>query len=162
MNLTRIDTYAILPVSKAAYHEIADKLKDAGYDQAFHSDGADGIVLDMHGIALSLDRDEAKETHEATQDPVEARTALVLAALTRLPASDDPLDRHGLLKLVAGLLVDLQTAYYERMSSTPWDATADAVYTRAERVATALGITADGVSELADALQEYEKEGETA
>ena len=29
-------TYAVLTVSKRAYAEIAGKLKQAGYDQAFH------------------------------------------------------------------------------------------------------------------------------
>lgn len=40
-------TYAILDVSPAAYKEIADKLRAAGYDQAFHAG-----VIDMHGIGL--------------------------------------------------------------------------------------------------------------
>ena len=65
---THTYTYALLPVSKAAYHEIADKLKDAGYDQAFHDEGADGIVLDMHGVAISLDRDVEEKTRPDVQD----------------------------------------------------------------------------------------------
>jgi hypothetical protein len=44
-------TYAILEVSAAAYEEIAEKLKAAGYQHAFHKDGRD-TVIDMHGIAL--------------------------------------------------------------------------------------------------------------
>lgn len=44
-------TYAILEVSTAAFEEIAGKLRAAGYDQAFH-DEDDGVVIDMHGIAL--------------------------------------------------------------------------------------------------------------
>ena len=43
-------TYAVLDVSEAAYTEIADKLKAAGYDHAF-----DNGVIDMHGIALALE-----------------------------------------------------------------------------------------------------------
>lgn len=45
-------TYALLEVSAAAYEEISGKLEAAGYDQAFH-ESADGVVIDMHGIALS-------------------------------------------------------------------------------------------------------------
>jgi hypothetical protein len=47
-------TYAELEVSPAAYEEIADKLKAAGYDHAFHAreDGR-GYTVDMHGIGLT-------------------------------------------------------------------------------------------------------------
>ena len=47
-------TYAVLEVSKAAYDEIAAKLRDAGYDHAFTDEGE----IDMHGIALAAERDE--------------------------------------------------------------------------------------------------------
>ena len=51
-------TYALLPVSQRTYDEIAEKLRDAGYDQAFQEDTSltslNGQVIDMHGIALSL------------------------------------------------------------------------------------------------------------
>ena len=51
-------TYAILEVSESTYNEIGEKLRAAGYDQAFHEDNSlrslNGIVIDMHGIALSL------------------------------------------------------------------------------------------------------------
>lgn len=48
-------TYAILKVSPAAYAEIAKKLMDAGYEDQFHGDDGDddGVVIDMHGIALA-------------------------------------------------------------------------------------------------------------
>lgn len=49
MSSTR--TYAVLDVSPAVYAEIAEKLKAAGYDQAFYREG-DDAVIDMHGIAL--------------------------------------------------------------------------------------------------------------
>jgi hypothetical protein len=49
-------TYAILEVSDDAYHEIAGKLGAAGYDHAFHEDGA----IDMHGIALAPQSGEAR------------------------------------------------------------------------------------------------------
>ena len=47
-------TYAMLEVSRAAYHEIADKLREAGYGHAFHEERDGGVVLDMQGIALGL------------------------------------------------------------------------------------------------------------
>jgi len=40
-------TYAKLEVTEATWQEIADKLRAAGYDHAFH----DGVI-DMHGIGL--------------------------------------------------------------------------------------------------------------
>lgn len=42
-------TYAILEVTENVFHEIAVKLKDAGYEHAFNDDGK---IIDMHGIAL--------------------------------------------------------------------------------------------------------------
>jgi hypothetical protein len=46
-------TYAILEVSHAAYTEIKSKLEKAGYSDQFHDDrDGDGVVIDMHGIAL--------------------------------------------------------------------------------------------------------------
>lgn len=45
-------TFATLPISPAAYTEIATRLRDAGYDHAFtEADGQEAI--DMHGIALT-------------------------------------------------------------------------------------------------------------
>ncbi len=44
-------TYALLEVSAAAFREVSEKLRAAGYDHAFD---ADGNVIDMHGIALTL------------------------------------------------------------------------------------------------------------
>jgi hypothetical protein len=41
-------TYALLEVSKAAFDEIAAKLRAAGYDHAFRDAGE----IDMHGLAL--------------------------------------------------------------------------------------------------------------
>lgn len=49
MRLTQTHTYAELDVSKAAFDEIATKLRNAGYDDVF-LDGGD--TIDMHGIAL--------------------------------------------------------------------------------------------------------------
>lgn len=49
-------TYATLEISRAAYDEIYEKLKAAGYDSAIEDEG----LIDMHGIALTWD---AEETH---------------------------------------------------------------------------------------------------
>jgi hypothetical protein len=42
-------TYAVLEISSAAYEEIKEKLKAAGYQHAFQSSGE----IDMHGIAVA-------------------------------------------------------------------------------------------------------------
>lgn len=47
-------TFAVLEISKAAYDEIAGLLKAAGYHHVFH-DNTDGVVIDMHGIALKAE-----------------------------------------------------------------------------------------------------------
>lgn len=55
-------TYAILEVSHAIYLEIKDKLMAAGYSNQFHDDrDGDGVVIDMHGIAL---KDEGEQQME--------------------------------------------------------------------------------------------------
>jgi len=49
-------TYALMDVSESTYNEIKKKLEDAGYQHALHDDrDGDGVVLDMHGIALRLE-----------------------------------------------------------------------------------------------------------
>lgn len=53
-------TYAILEVSPAAYEEIAEKLRSAGYGHVFAGDG----TIDMHGIGLRPEPD-AKEIEDA-------------------------------------------------------------------------------------------------
>jgi hypothetical protein len=45
-------TYATIEVSHAAYVEIKAKLEAAGYQDQFHEDREDGVLIDMHGIAL--------------------------------------------------------------------------------------------------------------
>lgn len=47
--MSHTHTYATLEVSAAAYDEIAAKLKEAGYDDAFDDEEK---VIDMHGIGL--------------------------------------------------------------------------------------------------------------
>lgn len=49
-------TYVLMTVSKATYDEVAAKMKEAGYDHVFHDEkDEDGVLIDMHGIALKLD-----------------------------------------------------------------------------------------------------------
>jgi hypothetical protein len=52
-------TYATLAVSQTAFEEIRDKLKEAGYSDQFefhkHEDAP--YLIDMHGIALTLEND---------------------------------------------------------------------------------------------------------
>ena len=45
-------TYTLLRISQTAYDEIYAKLDAAGYQQAFHKEHG-GVVIDMHGIALT-------------------------------------------------------------------------------------------------------------
>lgn len=45
-------TYAVLQVSRGAYDEIRAKLVEAGYGDQCHA-GEDGVLIDMHGLALS-------------------------------------------------------------------------------------------------------------
>ena len=53
MTMTRTYTYATLEISKAAWDEIAEKLKEAGHYQALHDYGR---CLDMQGIGLVQER----------------------------------------------------------------------------------------------------------
>lgn len=59
-------TYATLAISPEAHHEIAAKLKAAGYDHALHApdDGEphpvhNPVTIDMHGIGLIVDPEPA-------------------------------------------------------------------------------------------------------
>ena len=45
-------TYAKLNISQAAFVEIAKLLREAGYDQSFHTDIEGNTIIDMHGIGL--------------------------------------------------------------------------------------------------------------
>jgi len=64
-------SYAILEVSPAAYAEIHVLLVKAGYEHAFHEQD-EGIVIDMHGIAL---RAKAPDGSVLTESPDERNTA---------------------------------------------------------------------------------------
>lgn len=54
-------TSAILDLSPAAYDEIADKLRAAGYGHAFIPSVRHGETIDMHGIAVAR-ADEEPQT----------------------------------------------------------------------------------------------------
>lgn len=58
-------TYAILEISKCAFTEIAEKLRKAGYNDAFHEDRAHSLVIDMHGIAVAPPQPPADGIEEA-------------------------------------------------------------------------------------------------
>lgn len=49
-------TYAVLELSAAAYDEIANKLKEAGYDHAFDIQSDGRVVIDMHGIGVTAEK----------------------------------------------------------------------------------------------------------
>ena len=49
MNLRATHTYVLLDLSRSAYDEIAQRLREAGYHHAFAGDGA----IDMQGIAVT-------------------------------------------------------------------------------------------------------------
>ena len=49
-------TYVILEVTGAAFAEIEDALRGAGYDHVFDEDNEFGVVMDMQGIALGDER----------------------------------------------------------------------------------------------------------
>ena len=51
---TRTRTFATLEISKAAFDEISEKMKAAGYDHAFLDHGN---VVDMEGIAVAKVRE---------------------------------------------------------------------------------------------------------
>jgi hypothetical protein len=50
--LTATHTYVLMEVSKATYDEIANKLRDAGYEHTISDEGE----LDLHGIALVIEQ----------------------------------------------------------------------------------------------------------
>lgn len=74
-------TYAILPVSSAAYAEIKQKLEVAGYQYAFHDTrpGEDGIVIDMYGIALKNEEERCSPEVSVTPFADRAHIQVLLA-----------------------------------------------------------------------------------
>lgn len=67
-------TFALLEVSAPAFTEVSGKLRDAGYDHAFHVvDERD--VVDMHGIAL------AESPADAAEQSIASAKTLVICTL---------------------------------------------------------------------------------
>ena len=56
--------YVTLEVSEITYAEIAGKLRIAGYDHAFNSDGE----IDMHGLALAKAK-PSEQLNEFCREP---------------------------------------------------------------------------------------------
>lgn len=77
-------TYAILPVSHATYAEIRRKLTDAGYTDQFHDDrDGGGVVIDMHGIAISNEEARVKpHKEEPAMQPHQERVVQEKAELS--------------------------------------------------------------------------------
>lgn len=59
-------TYALLPISAAAYAEIRAKLVEAGYAHAFNIDRDVGECIDMHGIAVHIDASATTPAEESS------------------------------------------------------------------------------------------------
>lgn len=94
-------TYAILDVSHAAYIEIKEKLEKAGYSDQFHDDrDGDGVVIDMHGIALK-DEGESTAFSAPTSDRAHLQVLLVQAITARLKEEivDDILPKPTIAEL---------------------------------------------------------------
>lgn len=104
-------TYAILDVSPEVYHEIAEKLREAGYRQAF--DEHDGrTVIDMHGIAI---REEQFEGPVQPPPPpfTIPKVPLVLADGQRVPL--DLTDRVEIICLVCNEPVEIVDAFHGKV-----------------------------------------------
>lgn len=58
----RTYTFVVLEVSEAAYKEIADALRKAGYDHVFTRESVPNgkEVIDMNGLALGMVQSEDK------------------------------------------------------------------------------------------------------
>jgi len=56
MRTTHTHTYAVLQVRPETYADIRQRLAQAKYDDAFHSDSQHKEVIDMHGIALAVEK----------------------------------------------------------------------------------------------------------
>lgn len=59
--LRQTHTYVVMELSEGAYEEIKQKMLAAGYGHVFHTDSQHGEVIDMHGIAVGLDKEDSGE-----------------------------------------------------------------------------------------------------
>jgi hypothetical protein len=57
-------TFATLTVPPVVYLAVKDLLMDAGYTHAFVSLGKEGELIDMHGIALKMEKIRKEESDE--------------------------------------------------------------------------------------------------
>jgi hypothetical protein len=85
--LRRTHTYAEMEISPAAFDEIAEKLKDAGYGHAFIREEGCWPTLDMHGIGLVRGADTAAEVRIAPS-----------MAERLVPRFDHPIERYDNMK----------------------------------------------------------------
>jgi len=89
-------TYATLDVSHATYIEIKEKLEKAGYSDQFHDD-RDGVVIDMHGIAL---KDEGKPVASfADRNHLQVLLAQAITARLKEEIVDDILPKPTIAEL---------------------------------------------------------------
>jgi hypothetical protein len=48
------ENYTVLKLSRLAFDEIKQRLKESGQDDRFYDDANEGELIDMHGIALAI------------------------------------------------------------------------------------------------------------
>lgn len=82
-------TFAELEVSEGAYDEIAQKLKDAGYEHAFI-----GETIDMHGIGLTkgqpIPKGQISDGYHTFDELYEHRCLLFLAFISQVHLATEP------------------------------------------------------------------------
>jgi len=90
-------TYAVLDISDAAYTEIFDKLKAAGYEHAFHED-ENRIVVDMHGIAIARASVIPESKEHASKIYVTHMNACRVCSASESPLCDEGKRLHRQLR----------------------------------------------------------------
>lgn len=103
--MTNTYTLAALEVSPATFQEIARRLKQAGYDYAFHED-SDGLRVDMSGILLvaDADKDQGSAALLHTKLAQEQKRSRVLAhAMSAIAVGEIPADHAETDKLPENL-----------------------------------------------------------
>lgn len=103
-------TFALLDVSPAAYAEIREKLKAAGYDHALHGDG----VIDLHGLALTTEHETgcyAQPYPEGRGGPCSCR--VIFGATPSLVVAE----AAAALKATESAAVEVSAAQLERLST---------------------------------------------
>lgn len=103
-------TFALLEVSPAAYAEIRENLKAAGYDHALHGDG----VIDLHGLALTTEHEAgcyAQPYPEGRGGPCSCR--VIFGATPSLVVAE----AAAALKATESAAVEVSAAQLERLST---------------------------------------------